>query len=61
MDEKGWILTNRITVPWHQLTSQLVNGSLVLGSRSRPKARAELSLETTWNAVVLHLYASKKE
>jgi tetratricopeptide (TPR) repeat protein len=61
MDEKGWIFTSRITVPWHQLTSELVNGSLVLGSRNKPKARADLPLETTWNAVVLHLYASKKE
>ncbi|MCS0585337.1 hypothetical protein NX784_27535 [Massilia pinisoli] len=61
MDEKGWIFTSRTTVPWHQLTSQLVNGSLVLGSLSKPKASADLPLETTWNAVVLHLYASKKE
>ncbi|MBQ5948286.1 tetratricopeptide repeat protein [Massilia sp. ST3] len=61
MDEKGWIFTNRTTVPWSELTSQLINGSLVLGSRSRPKARAELPLATTWNAIVLHLYATKKE
>lgn len=61
MDEKGWIFTKRITVPWHQLTSKLFNGSLVLGSRANPKASADLPLETTWNAVVLHLYALKKE
>lgn len=61
MNEKGWIFTNRTTVPWNELTSGLINGSLVLGSRSRTKAGADLNLATTWNAIVLHLYASKKE
>jgi hypothetical protein len=58
---KGWFTDKKIRVPWARLSSTLVNGSIVLRDAQNSKATADLPLESTYNALLLHLLANRKE
>lgn len=60
-DVTGWLSTQRVLAAWRNLESRIVNGALVLRDISNSKAVAEMALETTYNAIVLHMLASRKE
>jgi tetratricopeptide (TPR) repeat protein len=57
---KGWFSDKQVLVPWAHLSSTLVNGSVVLRDATNRKATAELPVEGTYNALLLHLVASRK-
>lgn len=58
---KGWFSDKQVLVPWQQLSATLTNGSVVLRDTANAKATATLPLETTYNAIVLHIIANRKE
>lgn len=60
-DVPGWFSTKRVLTPWVNLQARLANGQVLLQDARSSKARASLPLETTYNAVVLHMLASTKE
>lgn len=58
---KGWFSDKTIRVPWARLSSTLANGSVVLRDTENHKATADLPLESTYNAILLHIMANRKE
>lgn len=58
---KGWFTDKKIRVPWARLSSTMVNGSIVLRDAQNPKAAADLPVESTYNAFLLHILANRKE
>lgn len=58
---KGWFSDKQVLVPWTNLSSTLVNGSVVLRDATNHKATADLPVESTYNAFLLHILANRKE
>ncbi len=58
---KGWFSDKEVLVPWANLSSTLVNGSVVLRDVTNHKATADLPMESTYNAFLLHILANRKE
>lgn len=58
---KGWFSDKTVLVPWKNLSSNISNGSVALHDKTNPKAQALLPMETTYNAILLHLLASRKD
>jgi hypothetical protein len=58
---KGWFIDKKIRVPWARLSSTIVNGSIVLRDAQNSKVTADLPLESTYNALLLHFLANRKE
>lgn len=58
---KGWFSDKQVLVPWSSLSSTLVNGSVVLRDVTNHKATAELPVESTYNAFLLHILANRKD
>jgi tetratricopeptide (TPR) repeat protein len=58
---KGWFSDKQVLVPWQQVSSTMSNGSLVLSGVTNSKAKAVLPLESTYNAIFLHMLANRKE
>jgi tetratricopeptide (TPR) repeat protein len=57
----GWFSDKKVRVPWSRLSSTLANGSVLLSDAENHKAKAELPLESTYNAFLLHMLATRKE
>lgn len=58
---KGWFSDKKVLVPWPKVSSTMSNGTLVVRDVSNAKATATLPLETTYNAILLHMLANRKE
>jgi tetratricopeptide (TPR) repeat protein len=58
---KGWFSDKKIRVPWARLSSTMVNGSIILRDAQNPKATADLPVESTYNAFLLHILANRTE
>jgi tetratricopeptide (TPR) repeat protein len=58
---KGWFTSKDILVPWSRLSSTILNGSVVLRDIANRKATAELPVETTYNAFLMHIFANRKD
>ncbi len=58
---KGWFTDKKVRVPWTRLSSTMANGSIVLRDAQNPKATADLPVESTYNAFLLHILANRKE
>lgn len=58
---KGWLFDKQVLSEWHNLKSSISNGSLILQDIFIPKATAVLPLESTYNALLLHLMANRKD
>ena len=58
---RGWFTDKKIRVPWARLSSTMVKGSIVLRDAQNSKATADLPIESTYNAIILHLLANRKE
>ncbi|MFM0002051.1 tetratricopeptide repeat protein [Paraburkholderia dipogonis] len=56
----GWFSQKKVICPWTNLLSEIHNGDVVLRDATNSKATATLSLDSTDNAIVLHLLAKKK-
>lgn len=57
---RGWFSDKKVLVPWRRLSSTLVNGSVVLRDIENHKATADLPIEPTYNAYLLHVLANRK-
>jgi tetratricopeptide (TPR) repeat protein len=58
---KGWFSDKEVVVPWSNLRSTLSNGTVVLQDANNPKATANLAMEATYNAGLLHMIAKRKD
>ncbi len=56
----GWFSKKKVFCPWGRLSTEIENGSLIVKDPSEKKARVDLPLETTDNALVLHFLTSQK-
>lgn len=57
---KGWFSDTAWTIRWHQLSTDLQNGMLIVRDKTNPKATVTMSLQDTDDAILLyfmHKYA----
>jgi tetratricopeptide (TPR) repeat protein len=61
LEIKSWFSQTKVLCGWDSLVAKLEKGNLVLRDATNSKATASLPLESTDNAVILHMLAGKRE
>ena len=57
----GWISTKLLPVAWRDLTSHIANGDLYVRYVANNKAVVSMPLESTYNAIALHMLCNNTE
>lgn len=58
---KGWFWDKQVLVPWTNLSSTLLHGVVTLSDATNRNAKAELLIESTYNALLLHTLINRKK
>jgi tetratricopeptide (TPR) repeat protein len=58
---KGWFTSSHHSIPWKQMLVELINGDLVVRSRSNNKAKIALPIRDTSNAFALMILAKSED
>ena len=56
-DKSGWFSSKQMVIPWSRVETSMSNGVLSVYDRGDPKARAEMEIRDTENAVILQFLA----
>jgi len=59
-DVKGWVFTDRHTVPWHRVRVSLESGDVIVQDAQAPKTKISFSLRDTDNAPILQYLANTR-
>ncbi len=61
LEIKGWFSQTKVLCGWNNLVAKFEKGNVVLRDATNSRATASLPLESTDNAVILHMLAGKRE
>lgn len=61
LKKSGWFTSKKIAIPWSSIKTKIENGVLQLYDKTNPKARVEMGLRETENAVILQILTNTNE